>query len=357
MNVNNFLWFDIAIFPWVFVSIVLNGLVVFAWHKKLYRYINLKKYQGIQRIHVNEVPRLGGFIFLLSLAGYLLTSSNTDSIFILKQILYFSIPVLLIALKEDFFHNVDPVVRLIALLLTAWLFRAFYMGPLPNLENITFVNKLILLPGGIALFYSLGIVSIANGMNLIDGVNGLCVSVALSCLFSLLFLAHKTGDVAIFMMLSSLILLLIPFLIFNYPYGKIFLGDLGAYSLGIFLSFITIIFFGRHPEISPWGGLLVLVYPATEVAFSFLRRVIKGKSAFDPDTDHLHLKLFYYFKSKPQCKKIANALVTLSLSFLWLYPLIAFSWIYNKPSFISFAIALFVFAYLALNLLFFKTKE
>jgi UDP-N-acetylmuramyl pentapeptide phosphotransferase/UDP-N-acetylglucosamine-1-phosphate transferase len=228
---------------------------------------------------------------------------------------------------------------------------------LPNIENITFVDKLILLPGGIALFYSLGIVSIANGMNLIDGVNGLCVFVALSCLFSLLFLAHKTGDVAIFMMLSSLILLLIPFLLFNYPYGKIFLGDLGAYSLGIFLSLITIIFFGRHPDISPWGGLLVLIYPATEVAFSFLRRAIKGKSAFDPDTDHLHLKLFYYFKSIPQFKKISNALVAPSLSFLWLYPLIAFSWTYNKPSFISFAIVLFVFGYLTLNLLIFKIKR
>lgn len=357
MNANNFLWFDIGILFWLLISLVLNGLVVFAWYNKLYRHINLKKYQGIQRIHVNEVPRIGGLIFVLSLAGYLLSASNTDSIFILKQILYFSIPVLLVSLKEDFFHNVDPTLRLIALLLTAWLFRAFYMGTLPNLENITFVNKLILLPGGITLFYSLGIVSIANGMNLIDGVNGLCVSVGLSCLSSLLFLAHITGDATIFMALSSLIIFLIPFLLFNYPYGKIFLGDLGAYSLGIFLSLMTIIFFGRHPEISPWGGLLVLIYPASEVAFSFLRRVIKGKSAFDPDTDHLHLKLFFYFKSRPQFKKIANPLVALSLSFLWLYPLIAFSWAYNKPSFLSFAIVLFIFGYLALNLLIFKTKE
>ena len=357
MNINNFLWLDFAIFPWILISLVLNGLIVFAWHKKLYKHINLKKYQGIQRIHVNEVPRLGGLIFVVSLSGYLLSSSGIDSIILLRQMLYCSIPVLLVALKEDLYHNVDPTLRLLALLLTAWFFRAFYTGPLPNLENITFINKLILLPGGIALFYSLGIVSIANGMNLIDGVNGLCVSVALSCLFSLLFLAHKTGDVTILMMLSSLIVLLIPFLIFNYPYGKIFLGDLGAYSLGIFLSLATIIFFGRHPDISPWGGLLVLIYPATEVAFSFLRRVIKGKSAFDPDTDHLHLKLFYYFKSKPQFKKIANALVALSLSFLWLYPLIAFSWIYNKPSLISFSIVLFVFGYLTLNLFILKIKE
>ena len=351
MNTNNFLSLDFAIFPWILISLVLNGLIVFAWHKKLYKHINLKKYQGIQRIHVNEVPRLGGLIFVVSLSGYLLSSSGINSIILLRQILYCSIPVLLIALKEDFFHNVDPTIRLIALLLTAWLFRAFYSGPLPSLENITFINKLILLPGGIALFYSLGIVSIANGMNLLDGVNGLCASVALSCFFSLLFLAHKMGDTAMVVALSALIMLLIPFLLFNYPYGKIFLGDLGAYSLGIFLSLITIIFFGRHPDLSPWGGLLILIYPATEVAFSFMRRVVKGNSAFHPDTEHLHLKLFYYFKSNPQLKKIANALVSPSLFLLWLYPLASFPWVYNKPSFISIAIILFVINYLILNLL------
>jgi UDP-N-acetylmuramyl pentapeptide phosphotransferase/UDP-N-acetylglucosamine-1-phosphate transferase len=357
MNTNNFLWLDFAIFPWILISLVLNGLIVFAWHKKLYKHINLKKYQGIQRIHVNEVPRLGGLIFVVSLSGYLLSSSGIDSIILLRQILYCSIPVLLIALKEDFFHNVDPTIRLIALLLTAWLFRAFYSGPLPSLENIIFINKLILLPGGIALFYSLGIVSIANGMNLLDGVNGLCVSVALSCFFSLLFLAHKMGDTAMVVALSALIMLLIPFLLFNYPYGKIFLGDLGAYSLGIFLSLITIIFFGRHSDLSPWGGLLILIYPATEVAFSFMRRVVKGNSAFHPDVDHIHLKLFYYFKPIYKFKKIANALVTPSLSLFWLYPLIAFFLVYNKPLFICIAIALFIIGYLFFNFLIPNTKK
>ncbi|MFM1755359.1 MAG: hypothetical protein RL621_263 [Bacteroidota bacterium] len=357
MSVNNFLWFDIAIFPWIFASLVFNGLVVFAWYKKLYRHINLKKYQGIQRIHVNEVPRLGGLIFVLSLTGYLLSSSNTESIILLKQILYYSTPVLLIALKEDFFHNVDPALRLIALLLTAWLFRAFYIGPLPNLENITFINKLILLPGGLALFYTLGIVSIANGMNLLDGVNGLSASVALSCFFSLLFLAHKTGDTSMLIVLSTLIVFLIPFLVFNYPNGKIFLGDLGAYSLGIFLSLITIIFFGRHSDISPWGGLLVLIYPATEVAFSFLRRVIKGNSAFQPDLDHLHLKLFYFFKPKPHFKKIANAIVLPCLSLLWLYPFIAISLVNDNPSLINKMAGLFVIGYLILYFLISKLQK
>jgi UDP-GlcNAc:undecaprenyl-phosphate/decaprenyl-phosphate GlcNAc-1-phosphate transferase len=69
-------------------------------------------------------------------------------------------------------------------------------------------------------------------------------------------------------------------MLMNYPYGRIFLGDLGAYSLGLIVSMLTIILFGRHPEISPWGAVLILIYPATEVVFSLLRRMIKGVNLF-----------------------------------------------------------------------------
>ena len=143
----------------------------------------------------------------------------------------------------------------------------------------------------------------------------------------------------------SVILILIPFLIFNYPYGKIFLGDLGAYSLGLMISMLTIILFGRHPEISPWGAVLILIYPATEVVFSLLRRAMKGVSIYHADTAHLHLKFFHFFRPQSHYKKMANALVTPILSPLWLFPLIAISWVHNKPLFIFIAILLFVLFY------------
>jgi UDP-GlcNAc:undecaprenyl-phosphate GlcNAc-1-phosphate transferase len=143
----------------------------------------------------------------------------------------------------------------------------------------------------------------------------------------------------------SVILILMPFLIFNYPYGKIFLGDLGAYSLGLIISMLTIILFGRHPEISPWGAFLILIYPATEVVFSLLRRMLKGVSIYHADTAHLHLKLFHFFRPQPHYKNIANALVTPTLSALWLLPLLAITWVYQKPFFIWITIVLFIAVY------------
>jgi UDP-N-acetylmuramyl pentapeptide phosphotransferase/UDP-N-acetylglucosamine-1-phosphate transferase len=182
-------------------------------------------------------------------------------------------------------------------------------------------------------------------MNLIDGVNGLCGAVALSILSALLFLSYKTNDVVMLSTIFSVILILIPFLIFNYPYGKIFLGDLGAYSLGLIISMLTIILFGRHPEISPWGAVLILIYPATEVVFSLLRRMLKGVSIYHADTAHLHLKLFHFFRPQPHYKKIANALVTPTLSGLWLFPLLAITWVYQKPFYIWIAVILFIALY------------
>ena len=345
MNIDIMQWFDFNVLIFMGMSLVLNGFIAYLWHKKFYRNLGLKTYQAVQRIHLNETPRLGGLIFILSLASFVAFSNTNESIQSLKIILICLIPIIFMGIKEDLFHNVEPAIRLLALLFVGWLFRAQFAGPLPVLTDIPFIGKLLLLQGGISIFYILSMTAVANGMNLIDGVNGLCGAVALSILGALLFVSYKTSDVVMLSTIFSVILILMPFLIFNYPYGKIFLGDLGAYSLGLIISMLTIILFGRHPEISPWGAVLILIYPTTEVVFSLLRRAMKGVSIYHADIAHLHLKLFYFFRPQPGYKKIANALVTPILSPLWLFPLIAISWFHLKPLFIFIAILLFVLCY------------
>jgi UDP-N-acetylmuramyl pentapeptide phosphotransferase/UDP-N-acetylglucosamine-1-phosphate transferase len=345
MNLHIMQWFDPFILIFMGLSLVLNGSIAYLWHKKFYQKLGLKSYQAIQRIHLNETPRLGGLVFILSLATFVMYYPANESIQLLKLMLISLIPIMIAGLKEDLFHNVEPAIRLLSLLFVGWLFRVQFTGPLPNMADIPLIVKLLALQGGVSFFYILSMVAVANGMNLIDGVNGLCAAVALSILGALLFLSYKTSDVVMLSTIFCVILILIPFLIFNYPYGKIFLGDLGAYSLGLIISMLTIILFGRHPEISPWGAVLILIYPATEVVFSLLRRAIKGVSIYHADTSHLHLKFFHFFRPQPAYKKIANALVTPILSPLWLFPFIAISWFYQKPLFILIAIVLFVLSY------------
>jgi UDP-GlcNAc:undecaprenyl-phosphate GlcNAc-1-phosphate transferase len=348
MNLHIMQWFDVNVLIFMGMSLVINGFIAYLWHKKFYRKLGLGSYQAIQRIHLNETPRLGGLVFILSLASFVMYSSNNESIQLFKLILICLIPIIVIGLKEDLFHNVEPAIRLLSLLFVGWLFRAQFAGPLPNMADVPLIGKLFALQGGVSFFYILSLTAIANGMNLIDGVNGLCGAVALSILGTLLYISYKTSDVVMLTTIFSVILILIPFLIFNYPYGKIFFGDLGAYSLGLMISMLTIILFGRHPEISPWGAVLILIYPATEVVFSLLRRMVKGISIYHPDTTHLHLKFFHFFRLQPHYKKIANTLVTPTLSPLWLFPLLTICCVYQKPLFIWIAIILFIAFYFIL---------
>ena len=345
MNLHVMQWFDPFVLIFMGMALVLNIGVAYLWHKKFYRNFGLKTYKAIQRIHLNETPRLGGLIFILSFTSFVVFSNTNESIHLLKIILICLIPIVLIGLKEDLFHNVKPVIRFLALLFVGGLFRAQFTGPLPILTDIPFIEKLLLLQGGISFFYILSMAAVANGMNLIDGVNGLCGAVILSILSTLLFLSYKTSDITMLSLIFTVILLIIPFMLINYPYGRIFLGDLGAYSLGLIVSMITIILFGRHPEISPWGAVLILIYPVTELVFSLLRRMVKGVSIYHADTAHLHLKLFHFFRSQLFFKKMANALVMPILSLLWLFPLILIGWVYHKTLFILIAILLFVLSY------------
>lgn len=341
-------WFDTHILFFMGMSLALNGLVAYLWHIKFYKKLGLKTYKAIQRIHLNETPRLGGFIFLISLASLAIYFNSSESVNLLKLILISLTPIFFIGLKEDLFHNVDPAIRLSSLLFVGWLFRIQFTGNLPNLSEVPILSKLITLQGGISFFYILSIATIANGMNLIDGVNGLCSTTALSILGALLFLCYKTSDLLMLSLIFSVILILIPFVLVNYPYGKIFLGDLGAYSLGVIVSLIAIIFFGRHPEISPWAAVLILIYPITEVVFSLLRRVFHSKSIFQPDTEHLHLRIFHFFRPYSGYKKIANALVLPTLAGIWLFPLLSIAWVFHNTLFIWIAIFFFIFLYFLL---------
>ena len=178
MNFNEIKFFEPNILFFIGMSLFLNALIAYFWHKKIYQKLNLKTYKAKQRIHLNETPRLGGFVFILCLTSLFFYSSINENIPFLKLILICLSPIIIFGLKEDIFHNVDPAVRLISLLFAGWLFRVNFTGPLPHLNDVPIINKLILLNGGVSFFYILAIVAISNGMNLIDGVNGLCSALA-----------------------------------------------------------------------------------------------------------------------------------------------------------------------------------
>jgi UDP-N-acetylmuramyl pentapeptide phosphotransferase/UDP-N-acetylglucosamine-1-phosphate transferase len=345
---DNLSLIDSYLYFWIALNVFLNILVFLVWKKKYHLRFGLQKYQAIQRIHLKETPRLGGVIFLICLAGYVFTSDFFEGQHLLRVLVFITIPAAIIALREDLLHDVEPAIRLMALLFSGWLFRALYAGAYPDMGSVPLIRDLLMVQGGMSFFYILSATSIANGMNLIDGVNGLCGSVALTVLVSLFFLANLTGDTATLTISLTLIIMLIPFMASNFPFGHIFLGDVGAYVLGILLSGLTIIFFGRHPELSPWNAAVALIYPTTEILFTVLRRVFTGRSIYLADRYHLHLKLFYFLRPRYPFKKISGALVTPILSMLWLFPLIMILMFHNHPNMLIASIVVFWTIYVGL---------
>lgn len=337
-------WIDVSSLSYLLLAIFLNGAVAILWHKKIYKKLGLKVYTSIQRIHLAETPRLGGLIMMAVLALFTWINAEPLSASILKLCLLSMTPLILIALKEDLFHNVKPSLRLLTLLGSGVLFVMHFSGPYPHFEG-TFLHVFFQKPLALIVFYPVALTALANGSNLTDGVNGLCAAIFLSIFGSLLFLAYQVGDDTIMRAIWIVVMLLASFLCLNYPSGRIFLGDLGAYALAFLAGMLTIIFFGRHPDISPWFAVLILIYPMTEVAFSLVRRLYRGKPVFMPDTRHIHIKIFYFLRNIPQMKGFANPTVTPLLSVLWLYPLIVTPWAFKKPTLIVLFMLIFFMVY------------
>ena len=305
----------------------------------------IKKYQGIQRVHEGEVPRIGGLISVIGIFLYWMICLHGKAMPFVEALLISSIPLILISIKEDFFHNTRASSRLLMMFLSCFLFFCLYdinfpqiefpgLGPL--IDNSIFMSW---------LFFAFCVVVIINGNNLIDGTNGLMpMSIIMQCL-SLFYVCYEAQDTINMIRLIYIFIPMVIFLIFNYPWGKVFMGDLGAYFFGFFISLLTIIIFGEHPELPTWGAVIILFYPALELLFSVCRKVLKGYNPMRPDSDHLHLKMYYFLKQEGIEPIVTNMMVMPCLGLIWAMPFIIFVWVYKSLILTIIALVLMVLIY------------
>ena len=106
-----------------------------------------------------------------------------------------------------------------------------------------------------------------------DGLNGLAAATAMLMIASFGLLAEKFGDTELAMICFLLIASGAGFVVWNFPFGKIFLGDSGAYLLGALAATLSVMLPERNAEISPFSSLLIVIYPFYELIRSFVRRV------------------------------------------------------------------------------------
>jgi UDP-GlcNAc:undecaprenyl-phosphate GlcNAc-1-phosphate transferase len=306
-------------------------------------------YKGKQRVHEGEIPRLGGLIIYLFFVIFSFFLSNLEFSKNLQINLLCLIPMMLVTTQEDLTHNVDYKVRFIGLALSAAALIMYAVTLLPVVDHIIVISDLFHNPIFSFAFFTLCLIALANGCNFIDGMNGLLgfyLLGALMCCMQLSFSVQDTFQAKPIILFTFLTIL---FLLVNYPWGKLFMGDAGAYLMALLIGNWVINFFGTHESISSWNAGLIFFYPIAEVVFSFFRKLYQKKSPFQPDREHLHLKVFDILNTAMNKPRLANNLTTVFLAIFWLAPPLILPWVYDSQLMIVIALVILSFVYISLN--------
>lgn len=218
---------------------------------------------------------------------------NTDNINLnnFTISLYICALFIMLFMVLDDFYNIKPVIRLCFQFLISGLMIAMsgeYLGNLGNLFGTGVIDLGIFsIP-----FTILCVVGIMNAFNMIDGLNGICASLALIPIAYVTYLGNFSYGLLI------PIGAILGFLAYNLGYlGKkrrVFLGDSGSNMLGFAVAFICIEYsqdISHLSYINPVTALWLVFIPLVDCIAVMSVRLINGITPFTPGRDHLHHRL------------------------------------------------------------------
>lgn len=307
--------------------------------------------QAVQAAHTNSTPRIGGVgLFCAIAVGIALAPPmKVDAymgIFVAATFLF------AVGLAEDIGFDVAPRRRMIATLLASLIVIWFLGGWLPRVDIPVFDDLLGYWFLGIPMTLLLT-AGVTNGFNLIDGVNGLAATTGIVAAVALGLIAQQVSYDAMVYLTLLVAAGLLGFLVLNYPFGLIFLGDAGAYAVGFVLAWVGVSILAFCQEVSAWAILLTVFWPLADTLVAIFRRRKQKGATMSPDRLHVHqmvmraLEICFFGRSR---RHISNPLSTLVLLPFVVAPPMAGVLLWNQPllsflAVISFC-TLFVISYI-----------
>ena len=279
---------------------------------------------AVQSAHSGFVPRVGGLAIYISILvlipllsfGFIPLSVVFDlDVEDLTLLILSAAPVFSVGLAEDLGYEMSPKARLVASAISSEVAIILFKAWLNSLGIPGVDTLLMFAPVGI-LFTIFATVGVVNAFNLIDGLNGLSSYVTVSVAVSLSIIAFQSGDTQVSIFLVLVVAAVLGFMVLNFPMGKIFLGDGGAYALGHLLVWSAIILINGAIEVSAFAILLVFFWPVADTGLAIWRRWKSGNPADRPDRLHFHqlvmrfLEIRFFGRDR---REIANPLATLIL--------------------------------------------
>lgn len=268
-----------------YLTTLLVGLLLIAtkdWHGRF----SMDEFVGVQKFHIHPTPRIGGLaIFIGLLAVYEKMPLATQSL--VGPMVWAAIPAFLMGLLEDVTKRVGVVPRLLATMLSgllAWWLTSVAMQH----TGVSLLDSVLRFTPVAVVFTAFAVGGVANSVNIIDGFNGLAAGAVVIMTGTLGLIATHVGDTALASVCFFLVAAILGFGTLNWPLGKVFLGDGGAYMIGFFMAWIAVLLPMRNPSVSGAATMLVCAYPVIEVVYSMMRRRRERKSSGAPDSLHLH---------------------------------------------------------------------
>jgi len=280
-------------------SLSFNTLIIFFLLKLAHKF---KWYDIVdsRKIHIGEIPRIGGIgiaisFFLPVLIIYFLNYYYPLIFTYSKNILFFlslligALIINMVGILDDF-KNIRPLYKLIGQIAAALViifsgnyFSSFYI-PFVNIKiDSIFIGQIVTL---------IWIIGVTNAVNLIDGMDGFSGSItaiiSISMGISSLIIGNYEQALILFILFGSIT----GFLIYNFPPAKLFMGDSGSLFIGFILACMPLYSFDN--EYSSYAlilGVSFLIIPIFDTFAAIIRRKIRRVPFQSPDMDHLHHKL------------------------------------------------------------------
>lgn len=311
---------DLVLVLLALVFSIMVSCVLMPWMLSICYRFRLFDNVNSRKLHKMNIPRMGGVIFIPSVAvAVLLTLSMREWIDPVSEYGILHQSSLMIGLGVLLLYFVGVIDDVAEISATIKFFVQFIVASVFPLAGL-YLNSLYGFMGIYEIPIWLGVILtmiitmlIINAFNLIDGIDGLAASLAvftLSVYGGLFYYLHMTLYCICIAALIGTLLVYLPFNLWGSTerHTKTFMGDSGSLILGVVIAYFTIKYAMDDVPVLPHrpSGLLVafsaVIVPCFDLCRVALCRLRRGRGIFEADKTHLHHKfLAKGFSMHPTC--------------------------------------------------------
>jgi len=308
-------------------------------------------------VHTSPIPHVGGMAMLIGFLVAFITAwmlGRFDVIFKdnsePKGVLLAALIVFFTGFLDDII-DLAPPGKVTGVVLAGIVLS--YFGATMFYFRVPFFDVVILSSDWTPLVTVLWLLGMTQAINLIDGLDGLAAGIVAIAATSFFLYANKLNDLELLSNRNLVPLIAIitagvcvGFLPYNFNPARIFMGDSGAFLLGMLLAVSTSVVGGRaDPNTQDFVGqtffffaplaipLLILGVPILDTLFAIVRRLSKRQAIDVADKGHLHHRLMNLGHGHRRSVLILWAWTALMSGFV-LYPVLAD----ENPSYLTFGI-------------------